>query len=542
MTGEDAARPRWPVAVDLFAAALILVTAAHTWLVRFSMNPDGVSYLDLAGRLREGDLGRFVQGYWSPAYPALLGLLSFVTGNDPATMTLLAHLVNGIVIIGAILLLHAWGRRAGRPGFAVAALAALMLASTGLPRIEAVTPDLLSLALMAWLGYELLGQGGRRWAATGIAMGLVFLAKTSAWPWLLLGAPLRWWWAREAPARRDVLRSSVVALAIALLWVVPLSLKEGHLTPGSAARLNYCWYIEACDSRAPDTHRGEHTAYRVATVAGAPEMRWADFGDDTPWTYTPWSDPTAWADGLRTLDRGIPTAPAVLRYWRREAGHVLFLWLPPLLLGVVLPWILLEWPARAWRDWRPSSRPELAAFFLGAGGVVQFTLIHPEPRLIAPSALLAALALLHAPVAAAEERARWRRRLGTVARLGFVVVVGVYAAKKLGESRAVERRNARMEARRVQVARELQAAGLDQARVVVVGPAFPVTGLAYRSGARIIAQVRPEWATELAELPPRERHRVLLAVFGRRADLAWFTNLRGEVERFRIAPLPEGAR
>ncbi|HSE47255.1 MAG TPA: hypothetical protein VLA89_18185, partial [Gemmatimonadales bacterium] len=68
---------------ELLAIVAAALCGVHAWLAGFALNPDGVSYLDLANLVASGDWASLVQGYWSPFYPALIGILSRLTGRDP---------------------------------------------------------------------------------------------------------------------------------------------------------------------------------------------------------------------------------------------------------------------------------------------------------------------------------------------------------------------------------------------------------------------------------------------------------------------------
>src|SRR6185436_10250189 len=50
---------------DLLAIVAAVLCGVHAWLAGFALNPDGVSYLDLANRVALGDWASLVQGYWS---------------------------------------------------------------------------------------------------------------------------------------------------------------------------------------------------------------------------------------------------------------------------------------------------------------------------------------------------------------------------------------------------------------------------------------------------------------------------------------------
>src|SRR5258708_7927048 len=119
------AAPPVPASAPLFgwADALALVAAliclGLTWSSRAALNPDGVSYLDLARLARIGDWPGFVQGYWSPLYPALIAALTRSATTTPLAQVGLAHLVNGVAAVAGIALAWWWGRRSGRPFFAL---------------------------------------------------------------------------------------------------------------------------------------------------------------------------------------------------------------------------------------------------------------------------------------------------------------------------------------------------------------------------------------------------------------------------------------
>jgi hypothetical protein len=510
-------------ASELVAAVAIVLCALLAWLARSTLNPDGVSYLDLAGRVAAGDWSSFVQGYWSPLYPLLIALIGRVAGSEPIAQVATAHAINGVVAMAAVVLLWWWGRRRAKPQFAVAAIATFLLISAGLPRIEAVTPDVLLLALLAGLGYELLVHRGARWLVTGLLLGATFLVKTSAWPWLLLALPLRLWGARDRPARIQVALSSAVALLVMLTWVAPMSRKAGQVTLGSAGRLNYCWYLEACDSRTPDTHLGEHLAYHQFAIDSTQAITWADFGNDPRWTYAPWSDPTAWDAGVLSKASETPTVTALLAYWGRQARNSFGLWLLPVLLGIVVPWYLLQRRPGMWRTLLDGDRAVLVTALLGLAGVAQFVLVHSEPRLIAPFGLLFALAALDWLLTTDPTLPRFTPAVRlAVSALGLLGAAG-FAVPRLQDGFASSARIEQVVGAMATNEARLNSAGLSQARIVILGPAIPVEASAYLSGARIVAQVPPNGLEIIRHLPPEQQRRVMTELFGGKADIAWLT-------------------
>ncbi len=508
--------------VALFAAALCLLL---TWLSRNTLNPDGVSYLDLATRLAQGDWSSFVQGYWSPLYPALVALVSAIVGREPVTLIATAHAISGVFALLTIALLWWWGRALPGRLFGGAAVATFLLISAGLPRIEAVTPDVVLLAIMAGIGYELLPRRGERWLLLGLLLGAAFLTKTSAWPWLLVMVPLRLWGARDRTERWNVMRSSLVAIAVMLTWIVPMSRKAGAPSFGSASSLNTCWYLEACDSRTPDTHLGGHRAYHQVNVDSAGTLVWAEFATGEKWTYAPWSDPTAWSAGVLSNHSIVPTAWDLVSYWTRQFRNTFGLWLLPVLLGILLPSVLLLRRAGRWRALLAEDRMVLVTALLGFAGVMQFVLIHSEPRLIAPFGLLLALAVLHwASSGAATPRGSPLLLHPGVTLLGMAGAIG-FAVPRLQEGWRSSMRIDGLVNAIAHTDATMRSAGMTQERIVVLGPAIPIEASAYLSGAHIVAQLLPSSVEVLKRLPTDQQQRVIGALFSGKADIAWLTTL-----------------
>src|SRR6478672_6537300 len=74
--------------------ALLAFTAFSAYAQRYAVSPDGISYLDLSDAVVTRDWGRLVNLYWSPLYPALIGVARAVLGASPAREVPLVHAVN----------------------------------------------------------------------------------------------------------------------------------------------------------------------------------------------------------------------------------------------------------------------------------------------------------------------------------------------------------------------------------------------------------------------------------------------------------------
>lgn len=531
-TPEPTAR-RWGE-IDVIALVAATLCAVLAYLSRLVLSPDGVSYLDLTGAMANGDWHRFVQGYWSPLFPFVMGLVSMGTGFTGSSLVPAAHVMSALAAIAGIGILWYWGRAVTvtRPLFGRLAIAAFLLCSAGLPKIEAVTPDVVSLLLAVAISYQLLVHGGRRWLLTGLLLGAAFLAKTSAWPWLLVAVPLRIWAAPDAPARRNVWMSTATCAVVMLTWIVPMSVKAGHPTLGSSGRLNWSWYIDGTRrTQTPDGDTGAHAAYTSVPLVNGQQVTVATFDDAEHWTYQPWGDPTAWAENAApNNDRGA-TIGELTGFWLKMFGNVFGLWLLPMIVLTIVPAFVLHHRPGLWGEAKTRNRDAVVVAAIGLTGLFQFVIIHPEPRLIAPLAIMLTLGTLwwftSAPAEPAERIALPIRRvlswLGMIAALGFAMPTfkkGIESDARLAET------SARLDLLRSRLATVVTGTPT----IAVVGPAAPILSAAYWSGVHVAMQIPPRSLEALSGLTTEQRDAALKAIFGGKVPMLWKTSADGGVE------------
>lgn len=506
------AKARWlspRLEIDLIATLVLLLVAVLAWASRGNLNVDGVAYLDLADRLRAGDWSGFVQGYWSPAYPALLAVVLQLAGASGPGATILAHLLNCFVAMAAVLLLWRLCCHRDDPALARLLFAAFLLASARTPRLDAVTPDLLLLTMLIGVSGELLRDGGWRPLVLGGWFGAAFLAKTSTWPWLLVTTVvLAILDRRPGRGRRTAWLVGATAV-LAATWIVPMSREAGHPTLGVSGRLNACWYLESCDGRSPDSHRGGHRAYTPVLAEGTVVGQVARFGG--PWTYEPWSDPGAWQEGLTSQREERPGVVALLRYWATQFALMIGLWSSHLLLAVVVPLGFATRPRRRFREVLGEG-PGLA-MVLGTLGMLQFVAVHVEPRLVAPF-----LFLLVAGVVAWRLDGERRRGFAVVTWLGLVTAVPRGLMHLPEQFRVTSDSEAR-------VSRLLSSrrAGEAKVRVAVIGEALPLMPDLYRARATVVAQVFTPPAADLLRYPAGVQQAVAAQLQLMGATEAWIS-------------------
>ncbi len=469
--------------------AVFILIAILAWASRGNLNADGVSYLDLAARLKVGDGAGFVQAYWSPAYPLLLSVLLWVTGATGHRAAELAHLLNFLIAVAAVGVIWHAARHRDRT-WGILLLTALLVASARTIRVDAVTPDLLLLLAIIGLGTELLRPDGWRPIPLGCWAGFAFLAKTSSWPWLLVSALFLAWHAWPRPSvRRQLGRAVVIAAAPVLLWGLLVSLDAGRPTIGAAAEYNACWYLRECDGRSPDTHTGNHEAYAQWPIARDTLAKVATFSAG-PWTYQPWGDPDVWQRGIVTQDASSPSIDSYLWYVLRQLGLVLILWLPLTLILVILPAVALQ-RQKPKLGLAMLRAPPGIVTILGGVGIAQFIAVHAEPRLIAPFVLLLALGV----VTWASE-GETRRALGSLSQAALVIALAIGGWHVRDQLRITA-----SSAMRVSQLEQQHPEATAPHRVVVIGKAFPMLADLYRARAVVVAQVMAPGAETLQRWP-----------------------------------------
>src|SRR5438132_10108218 len=85
-----------------FWCVAIMLGAADAWVTRFTMNPDGISYLDIGDAYWRGDWHNAINAYWSPLYSWILVFFLKVLKPSAYWEYPLAHLVNFLIYVLAL--------------------------------------------------------------------------------------------------------------------------------------------------------------------------------------------------------------------------------------------------------------------------------------------------------------------------------------------------------------------------------------------------------------------------------------------------------
>lgn len=244
--------------------ALLLCTL-HAYTSRHLINPDGISYLDVASTYARGDVAHAINAYWSPLYSWLLAAAFALLQPSAYWECTVAHGVNVAIFLVALVAfewlvseLLVW--RAAKqerlrerwydllPDWLVVGIgyALFVYVSRRLITVSLLTPDMI-VAATVYASAAILLRLGRQPSPLlagllGVVLGLAYLAKGVMFPLALvfLAVLLGVTWRR---GRRDLQVACLAFLVIAGPWIGALSASRGRFTIGDTGRLNYRWYV-----------------------------------------------------------------------------------------------------------------------------------------------------------------------------------------------------------------------------------------------------------------------------------------------------------
>ncbi len=427
--------------VRLVSWSVILALAIfQAWAQRYAVGPDGISYLDLSDAVVTGRWAGLLNAYWSPLYPALIGVARLVGGAGPEHEVPIVHAVNFAAFLAmfaafeymliSILSLAVRTRHSVLAGpWGLAGIYALfaVFAITMLP-LELTTPDVLCatavfLAMGAMLrlrdaatrvlhgaavvhGHQRARPSGRDAVIFGIALGLGALAKSFLVPWSLvcfatLAVAVR---GRGARGLRTLAIAGAAWAIIVVPWTAALSHASGRLTFGDAGRLTYAWYV---NEQNPPSLGGVPVGARTARIDAI--LPGAGATGAATGTDPMWFDPARWNAGVQP-HWSLPQQSATL------ATFVVFYIqnLTPLLFLIVL---IVTAPAGTRRDaWRNGW----VVYIPAMAGVAAYAAVIVTARYIMPFVLGATLVLLATlPLA--------RRMLPALVLVGIAIPIGIEA-------------------------------------------------------------------------------------------------------------------
>lgn len=382
---------------------IVTVAGLQSWADRHAVTPDGVSYLNLSDGWASGAWAAGINAYWSPLYPAVLGLARALVNPSPENEAALLHAVNLLIMVLSFLgfeMFLSEVRVRHRP--------------TNAPSSQADTSDeplwwvLMAYGLFAWGALELIGVGISSpdmlgaaalyfaaamtlrslrapspgiFAALGFALGSGYLARAALmmvgalWSVLVVAgfgvrAPLRW---------------RVTTLFVFVLTATPLiatlSLRSGHFTFSDAGRVNQGWYVNRYPFIWIGLPVGSGTPVHGPVVVNHNPLIVAYPGSAGA-SYPYFDDPSYWTEGMTPR----PNLSGQKRTTRKQLFRYLR-FLGPLVLGLLVLSLFAEPHTVVLRELAAAGAVTIPLFGLLAG----YATIVTETRFFAAPAVILTL-------------------------------------------------------------------------------------------------------------------------------------------------------
>ena len=379
---------------------MLAVLAALTdfWGTRYGLNPDGISYIEMARHALAGAPDGLINGYWSPGYPALLMPVLWLARNNWVLAVPAMHAVNVVLFLLSLAVFltvlrsvqpaDADGRGTvsglGRytTAFGVAAFLAIAIPCIG---FGLITPDFgvmlfVLLAVLCCVQLERSAHGWRVAMALGLVLGLGYWMKAILLPMnVLLLAGLLVFPPRAERARAKVLLAACVFVLTVLPLIALVSARVGHFSTGEVGKLAYVWEV---DGDAPAVGWVGQSMGALGTPAHAPRVVQADpqtleFATPINATYPLWFDPAYWNAGIRPrVELGVQLRQ--LRKGLQGLGEVLRLqW------AVVLGLLLLAFATVRSGGSRERSNIVVLIPLWSLAAAVIYSLVYIEARYLA---------------------------------------------------------------------------------------------------------------------------------------------------------------
>jgi 4-amino-4-deoxy-L-arabinose transferase-like glycosyltransferase len=408
---SEAALRFWALAV------IVAVGLIRDWVGRYSMDPDGICYLDLGDAFFHRKWFDAVNGYWSPLYAWLLGSAMFVTKPTRQWEFPIVHVVNFIIYLAALAgfefflrsllpgvasarneMTHAEDASGASPG-AVSRMALLAIGyslflwtSLELISIWGVSPDLCVAGfvyVIAGLLLRIRRKGSLLlYLILGAVLGLAYLTKAVMFPLGFAFIAIGFFVVPRGRRLGYVLVTTLAFLGVSAPWLVALSRAKGRFDFGDSGHLNYStlvspggrnlnWQGEPPGSGVPlHTTRQIHTnppVYEFATPVGG--------------TYPPSYDPSYWGEGRKVTIDVRAQLRVIKEHLLLYAG--LLLRDQPGLLAVALALALAGGVAT-----RKGILANWPLFLMAFAGCGLYMLVHVETRFVAAYVSIFWLAIL----------------------------------------------------------------------------------------------------------------------------------------------------
>ncbi len=415
----------------------ICLSLVHTWAGRYSMSPDGISYLDVGSAFFRGEWSGAFNAYWSPLYAWVLGGVVGGLKPSPKWEFPLIHVVNFAIFLVSLVAFRFFLRslreystqnsdsldsqREGLPdwSFILLSYATFWWCTMELTPLYEVTPDLAISACVYVAAGLLLRIRSNPTPASfvlfGLTLGIAYWVKAALFPLAIVFLAVTNLWNRRSPSRSLVWVAILAFLVTSAPLILVLSVQKHRFTFGDSGRLNYAWAV------APRTFwrnwQGEEPGsgkplHPTRQLLRSPRL--FEFDGPVIGTYPPWLDPAYWNEGLQWHFSLKPQLEVLAANLMIESSLLLRAQ-PALITGVLILGFL------SGATWLAGIRDLWPLIVLPVAAFVMYAPVHVEPRFLGGFVLLMFLTLVASVSFKRTER-----------RIGGVVVLAVFITMALG--------------------------------------------------------------------------------------------------------------
>ena len=305
----------WSVA---FAMAAI---TAQACVFRNAMQPDSIAYLDMGDAIAHGKWKIAINGYWSPLYPAIQGVMLRLVHPSAYWEASTAHLVNlfcYFVALAAFLFL--WREVRERTpdnisqqtddalcsAWTLLGCSLFLWAATILTSPADLSPDVLVLAVVFAASALVLRirRDQRSWSSyawLGIVLGIGYLSKAVMFPvgfgFLATAFLAGGKWRRGIPR---LMIAAALFLAVSAPWLAAMTWLKGRPSFGSVGTLSYAEFVNG--ALRPQDYAGVHLPVGAKLVHPVRKLHENppvyEFGTPVGGSYPFWYDSSYWLEGL----------------------------------------------------------------------------------------------------------------------------------------------------------------------------------------------------------------------------------------------------
>lgn len=371
----------------------VALGALHAWIGKYTMNPDGISYLDMGDALWRRDWAMAINAYWSPLYALILGLGVRIVQPSIWNEFPLVHAINFLIYLAALFafrfFLHALRGTHGGRAWLCFGYAFFLVATLKLITLALVSPDMVVAVLVFTISGIMarIYQGDARIANFiwfGVLLGLAYLTKAIFFPlgFVFLGAAAFFGASFKTMAPR-ILLSLLFFLSIASALVLPLSFAKNRFTFGDTGKLTYAWHVNGVTRQihwqGGDDRFGK-PLHPTRKIFDNPIVY--EFARPIGGTYPPWYDPSYWYEGLKTSVSIEAQIKAFFLNSRLFYEMLMFSQIGSVMAGISIAFALIFW--RRFREgmrvlgavW-PLFLPSLAALGMYLSVIIQSRYVAP---------------------------------------------------------------------------------------------------------------------------------------------------------------------